>query len=252
MLLDDDSPYGALLVQVYGNDLWELLENGNYELLADQVFESQEKMVGCMLLDLCVGCDVFKASSFGLHVIQRPIQFYMSFCPTRFFYEVWLQQARASIVTSSASDVRDEEGPSSNVQLDKKLGHLESGVQPPLLGENSVKHPGVPQTHGSLSVAAIGEAPPKQSGVSAGKVFRKLVASDVSCPKKQLGSSTTLKKEKPVKRQLESMVADLCTQKEKLVKREHGPTVVTELHATGDDISLHATNESYGGMSHLC
>jgi hypothetical protein len=27
---------------------------------------------------------------------------------------------------------------------------------------------------------------------------------------------------------------------------------VTELHATGDDISLHATNESYGGMSHLC
>jgi hypothetical protein len=29
-------------------------------------------------------------------------------------------------------------------------------------------------------------------------------------------------------------------------------TVVTELHATGDDTSLHATNESYGGMSHLC
>jgi DNA polymerase IIIc chi subunit len=67
-------------------------------------------------------------------------------------------------------------------------------------------------------------------------VFRKLVASDVSCPKKQLGSSTTLKKEKPVKRQLESMVADLCTQKEKLVKREHGPTVVTELHATAEEL----------------
>jgi hypothetical protein len=66
------------------------------------------------------------------------------------------------------------------------------------------------------------------------------------------------------------MVADLRPQKEKLVKREHGPTVmqphtqkeklvkrqvetvVTELHATGDDTSLHATNESYGGMSHLC
>lgn len=78
MLLDGDSPYGALLVQVYGNDLWELLENGNYELLADQVFENQEKMVGCMLLDLCVGCDVFKASSFGLHVIQRPMQFSVS------------------------------------------------------------------------------------------------------------------------------------------------------------------------------
>lgn len=173
-------------------------------------------------------------------------------------------------MTSSASDVREEEGPSSNVQSDKELGHLESSVQPPLLGENSGKHPGVPQTHGSLPLAAIGEAPPKQSGVSAGKVIRKLVASDVSCPKKQLGSSTTLKKEKPVKRQLESMVADLRARKEKLVKREHGPTVmqphtqkeklvkrqvetvVTELHATGDDTSLHATNESYGGMSHLC
>ncbi|KAH9531597.1 hypothetical protein CY35_19G045800 [Sphagnum magellanicum] len=204
------------LSKVYGNDLWELLENGNYELLADQVFESQEKM------------------------------------------------ARAHIVTSSASDVREEEGPSSNVQLDKKLGHLESSVQPPLLGENSVKHPGVPQTHGSLSLAAIGEAPPKQSGVSAGKVFRKLVASDVSCPEKQLGSSTTLKKEKPVKRQLESMVADLRARKEKLVKREHGPTVmqphtqkeklvkrqvetvVTELHATAEELQQKQWDQGNG------